>query len=180
MAFVPLNTNNSNLANYNNVNNALRDLNNKKIKNSDLSTTPGEPGGEWESWTPTFTNLSGGTLNYAKYTLIGKTVNFKIKYTMAGANVAGSVTVTVPVDAATDYAGSAENREPLGNVIFRDAATAVFLGLIYFSGTTRTNFLIVANNASGTYLSATAISSTIPFTWAATDTLQISGTYEAA
>jgi len=46
------------------------------ITNAKLSTTAGELGGAWVSWVPTFTNLTGGTLTYAKYTRVGKTITF--------------------------------------------------------------------------------------------------------
>src|SRR5262249_19012047 len=65
---------------------------NNSVPNNALSNT-GVFGSAWawSSWVPTFTNLTGGNLNYADYLQIGKTVFFKIKYTLTGANISGSV-----------------------------------------------------------------------------------------
>ena len=53
----------------------------KGVDNTSLNTAAGKLGAAWQSWTPTFTNMSGGTLNYAKYHQIGKTIHFRLKYT---------------------------------------------------------------------------------------------------
>jgi hypothetical protein len=176
MAFVPLNTNNSDLANYNNVNNALRDLNNKKIKNADLSITSGEPGGVWKSWTPTFTNLSGGTLNYAKYTQIGKTVHFRFKYTLGGAGVSGSVTFSLPVNLNADYNSTADYIH--GTASLFDFGTASYIGVIRWASSS--TLTIRALNAALSYAAGGDLSSSVPHTWANTDVIQVTGTYEAA
>src|ERR1044072_8033675 len=62
--------------------------------------------GSWQSWTTTFTNLSGGTLNYAVYQQIHKTVFFQLKYTLGGAGISGRPNFTVPVTMATRTAAS--------------------------------------------------------------------------
>jgi hypothetical protein len=175
MAFVPLNTNNSDLANYNNVNNALRDLNNKKIKNADLSTTPGEPGGEWKSYTPTLTNISGGTINVAKYTQIGKTVFVKFLYTLAGAGVTGNPTITLPVTGTTDYTSDVGH---IGLGAFLDAATQVYPGFISLSSTTASIRPLNTAGTNGGYGAAT--SATNPFTFGNGDKVSMSFAYEAA
>lgn len=60
----------------------------------------------WQSWTPTFTNLSGGTLNYAKYTRVGKTVHFRFKYTLGGAGMGTDPRITLPIAPHADYVAS--------------------------------------------------------------------------
>jgi hypothetical protein len=173
MAFVPLNTNNSNLANYNNVNNAIRDLNNKKIKNSDFSTTPGEPGGAWKSFTPSWTNITVGnsTINEGYYTQIGKTVIFYVRFALGSTSaVTGSVTLSLPVAKASTL----NNATPIGLVRMNDVGTAIYTGQITAAGT------VTGVGASGTYATEAFLAATVPFTWATNDVLYIQGTYQVA
>lgn len=131
----------------------------------------------WQSWTPTLVNLSGGTLNFAKYIQIGKSVFFRFKYTLAGAGVAGSVTFTLPVAASSDYS----NHEiEIGQVQYVDAETQLYRGTaIALLSTTVANLRTVAV-AGANVVNATSLSSTVPFTWGASDTINIQGFYEAA
>lgn len=131
----------------------------------------------WQSWVPTFVNLSGGTLNFAKYIQIGKTVLYRWKYTLAGAGVAGDVTFTLPVAAHSNYSTTAVS--PMGDVNFRDTGTDNFYGQVKWSSSGIA--VIRAMAAGGTYLTNnTALSSTVPFTWANTDEIYAQGHYEAA
>lgn len=129
----------------------------------------------WSSWVPTFTNLSGGTLNYAKFKQVGKTVHYRIGYTLGGAGVAGSVTFSLPVAASTSYLDGS----PIGRIRFQDTGTGNSYGIVQYVSATA-NGLMVIEVASGTYLSGTVLSSTAPHTWANTDTISITGSYEAA
>lgn len=180
MAFVPLNTNNSDLANYNNVNNALRDLNNKKIKNADLSTTPGELGGEWKEWTPTWTNLTvGNAVQSFFYTQIGKTVHIKGYITLGSTSSMGTGPIlTLPVTAKSVNKGTASGSSQFGQIKIEDNTTTNYLGYLYFSTTSSASPAVMS--ASGTYVSDVGISATAPMTWVSGDELRIIGTYEAA
>lgn len=127
-------------------------------------------------WTPTFTNLSGGTLNYAKFDKVGKTVDFRFKYTLAGAGVAGAVSFTLPINASSTYA--ADSTEPIdGSVILLDTGTAFYVGQMYLSSATTVIIRVV--NASATYATLSGLSSTVPHTWASTDVISVSGTYRS-
>lgn len=130
----------------------------------------------WASWTPTLVNLSGGTQNYAHYTQIGKTVFFRFKYTLAGAGVGGSVTFTLPVTADSDYVATDMIESTCG---FRDATdSTVRNGAIELSSTTVA--ILKVFKTDGTYSNSANLSSTVPFTWASTDTITAYGSYEAA
>jgi len=131
----------------------------------------------WQSWTPTFTNLSGGTIQFAKYTQVGKTVNYYLKYQLAGAGVAGAVKFTLPVTPSSMY--DQLGISLMGIAHYRDAGTASFEGLVlYDSGST---VECRVNGAAATYVTTgNLLSSTIPFTWANTDQIHATGTYEAA
>ena len=133
----------------------------------------------WQSWTPTLTNLSGGTLNYAKYIQIGKTVFFRFKYTLAGAGVAGAVSITLPVTAISQNGTDGDSTEPLADVNYRDMGTATYGGggTLLVSQTTLNLFVW---SASGSYTARANLSSTVPFNWASGDIIMATGVYEAA
>lgn len=128
----------------------------------------------WQSWTPTLTNLSGGTLGYAKYIQVGQTVHFRLKYTLAGAGVAGAVSFTLPITAVVGDINTYIN----GGAHLVDTGTAGYLGFIILSNATTA--AIQAVTTGGTYGSGANLSSTVPHTWASTDVIFISGSYEAA
>jgi hypothetical protein len=89
------------------------------ITNAKLDTASGGIGAAWLTWTPTFANLSGGTLNYAKYIQIGKTVHYRLKYTLAGAGMGTAPTFTAPTSLHSDYGAST----PLaGNIVYYDTS----------------------------------------------------------
>lgn len=150
-------------------------LNDGVITNSKLSTASGELGGAWSDWTPTFTNLSGGTLTYAKYTRVGNTVTFRLLYTLAGANVSGSgVSFTLPINPASGI--SPFGRFPVGTTNYIDANAAWYNGFCSISAATGYITMdIIGTNGATTPLSATA-----PFTWASTDRIYAVGTYECS
>ena len=129
-------------------------------------------GWAWSSWTPTLTNLSGGTLNYAKYIQVGKTVHWRLKYTLAGAGVTGLPRITLPVTAHSDYV-SFDHFDMTGQ--FQDATGFIWQAFGYLASTSA--FDVGYLNTS---LNFAVTSSTAPFTWAVSDSIKLSGTYEAA
>lgn len=133
--------------------------------------------GAWSTWTPTLTNLSGGTQTYAKWIQIGKTVHFRFKYTLAGAGVSGVPGFTLPTTPVSGY-DTDDNGTLSSNVLLRDAGTGDYLGFLTFGTATRVDVYAVL--ASGTYAAYAGISSTVPFTWANGDNIQVHGTYETA
>lgn len=140
--------------------------------------TVGKLGAAWSTWTPTWTNISGGTTTYAKYIQIGKTVHFRLKYTLSGANISGTeVSFTPPVTAHADYAQTGVDF--VGETHLRDAGTSTFSGMcIWITGG---NFAVRVNTASGSYVeTGVQLTSTVPFTWANTDMILVKGTYEVA
>jgi hypothetical protein len=134
----------------------------------------------WQTFGPNFGNLSGGTLNYAKYSQIGKTVRFRFKYTLGGAGVSGPVTITPPVTLNTDYADG--GFQPLlSTVLYRDSDVSAnrLQGVIVISGS-NTFSLSVWDLTSTIYMGRKTLSSTVPFTWASGDIIYAEGSYEAA
>lgn len=131
----------------------------------------------WQDWTPSLVNLSGGTINYSKYGQIGKTVHGSFRYTLGGAGVAGSVTISLPVTAAARYGST--TRQPIGQVSMVDTGTEEYGGALLITNSTTVGTIIVYG-AGATYLTEGGISSTVPHTWASTDTIDVTFTYEAA
>lgn len=132
-------------------------------------------GGAWATWTPSWTNVSGGSTTYATYIQIGKIVFFRIKYTLAGAGVAGETGFSPPV---TMHSGYAANGTLDGTGSFIDSGGAPYLGVLQVGSTTLINIRCVhTDGARGTVQAA---SSSNPFTFGNGDTLEAYGTYEAA
>ena len=148
------------------------------VKNENLYTGVGEPGGEWDSYTPTFTNLSGGNLTYARYKIIGKTCFFRIRYAITGANVSGGVSYTLPVAAHSTYQGTSYN-SIIGEVHYLDNGSSYALGGTLIANSTTTAILYVFN-AGGTYALQSGLTASVPFTWANGDAIAITGSYEIA
>lgn len=131
------------------------------------------PLGQWTSWTPTLTALSGGTA-VARYQKHGRTVHYRFTYTLAGAGVSGGPTFTLPFAAHADYVANS----PMGHAILLDTGVKLYIGI---AGIINSTTVFIANfNTAGNEGTPQTLSSTIPFTWGAGDILQVTGTYEAA
>ena len=148
------------------------------ITNAKLSTSAGELGAAWQSWTPTVSASGGsptignGTMT-AKYIKIGKTVSYRIDITCGSTTNfgTGGLTLTLPLTAA-----SSTSLSPIGVAYMRDDSTTSKLGGVVTLAST-TTLQIFANSSIS---AVPAVFSTSPWTWATNDTLQLSGTYEAA
>lgn len=144
------------------------------VSNAKLKTGAGEPGGGWDTWTPTFSNWTIGTGGsagtVARYKQVGKTVHFYIKSTLgtSGQSVGSNPTFTLPVTSIaydTDYVMAWGRLKPVNNVLGTGTwATTTTCTLTRFD----------ANNDSNT------VSSTTPGTWAAGGLFVLQGFYEAA
>jgi hypothetical protein len=126
--------------------------------------------GAWTAYTPTLTNTTA-PITVARYVKIGKTVHFYVQLTLTGAQVSGLVGIALPPFAMLST--SAGNFD----VKLIDAGV-VYAGIGVAGTTARVD--CYALNAAGTYAVVTATSSTVPVTWATTDQIIVSGTYESA
>jgi hypothetical protein len=134
----------------------------------------------WTSWTPTWTNLTvgNGTLNVAKYKQVGKTVHYRVRFTIGSTTSVGAApNFTIPVTAAADYNASASDPVGIGNLL--DNGNNQYPAMVLLN--TTTTFQFRPFNSASTYAaSGTSTQSTVPFTWGTNDVISISGTYEAA
>ena len=136
-------------------------------------------GASWAAWTPTWTNLTvGNATQTARYSQSGKTVFFSLKLVLGStSSVGASPNFTFPVAAASTTAAQAS----VVQVFYLDANIAMFLGASDPRNRTTTTCRITT--PSGTVQlqeQDRELSSTIPFTWVATDTIWVSGMFEAA
>lgn len=155
-------------------------LANNIITNAMLSTSSGELGAAWQSWTPTVNNVTqgSGAVLACAYARIGKTVICRFHLTLGTTPaVSGDVTFTLPVTPASFYTDNA-NKNNIGNASYMDGASTAGVGYIRILSSGNANFLV--SRASGTYTDVVVVSSTIPFTWAATDSFNATFMYEAA
>lgn len=145
----------------------------KKLNSAATATT-----WAWQSWTPAaFGNMSAGAVYSGAYTIIGKTLFYRLSAVMAsGSAPTGSVTFTLPI-ASVSYPGTA-GTTVIGNAVYVDGGSTTYVGTANWSSTTTATLHV--NNAAGTYSVRTALSSSIPMTWANTDEIIVTGFYEIA
>lgn len=147
--------------------------------NLSYSDTPqGFP--QWFNYTPTWVNLTvSSSTVVAAFCMVGTTVHFRIRLTLAGGNApSGSVTVTPPVTINTAYAGSSE-KSFFGLCKMLDTGVANYTGVLQVTNGAAT-MQPMAYNSSGTYSTGQAMAAAVPFTWGNSDELFITGTYQAA
>lgn len=137
-------------------------------------------GGAWTSWTPTWTNLTvgNGTLT-GRYVKIGKTIiaNVELVFGTTTSVTGTTISVSLPVTSASRYGTS--SRVLYGYATLLDNGTATYPAQLE-GGPSTSIVEIRAINTAGTYGTAGALTSTIPFTWTTGDSFNLTMTYEAA
>lgn len=122
----------------------------------------------WKSFTPSWTNFSIGNGTQSgeyRYVQGGMWVEVNVELGSTS-SVSGSIILTLPASEAMRTAAQGL-RQPRGDVTFTDTGTAIYQGAARYNNST--SVVLVALNASGTYLSHTNTSSTVPFTWTTGD-----------
>lgn len=145
------------------------------VTNAKLDTTSGELGGAWQTWTPTWTNFTiGSGTGVYKYLQVGKTVHFYVKVTLSGSTMGTDPYFSLPVSVSSDTGAA----HILGDVHIEDTGSTNYLGKCKIR--TGSNARIQVVLASGTYAQTTAVTASLPMTWANSDYFVVQGTYEAA
>lgn len=149
------------------------------VDQNGLITGTGTSLGAWTSYTPTLAGtgwaIGNGTIT-AAYMRIGKTVEFRISISFGTTSTYGGSagpTVTLPFAAVSAFNGFEFNCQLIDNGTLRYSGRAVL------EGSTSTLTLYAVTTTSY-YASLTGVRSGIPHTWASTDAINISGTYEMA
>ena len=130
----------------------------------------------WTSWTPTWTNLTvgNGTYRVAKYKQIGKTVIFAVDFEFGStSSVSGNpLSLTLPINRLNVYMTGSFN------AMLNDTGLAAYPGAINTNSSDASLITIRPVNTAGTYASVAEVTSTVPFTWASGDRIQVNGIYE--
>jgi hypothetical protein len=140
--------------------------------------------GAWTAFTPTWVaglTVGNGVYNTSHYTLVGKTVHFAIDFTLGTTSaVTGQLILDMPVELSRKNIGTTG----MFYCTFSDTGVATIPGFATASTTSSNRFLVrYLVTAAGTNpinLNVGLVSATAPFTWAATDKIIFSGTYEVA
>ncbi len=133
----------------------------------------------WDAWTPSWTALTiGNATQVCEYLKIGKTVLFHMFITLGStSSVSTAPKFSLPVTARSSVYSLTS--QVVGHANFLDnPATVDYLGEVRIEDTSTAQ--ILAANVAGTYLTQTAITSTVPFTWANGYKIAVNGFYEAA
>lgn len=123
-------------------------------------------------WTASTTNpvLNNGTI-VGRYTTLGKTVYFRVIITMGSTTTYGSGQYSVSLPVAAHPTGL-----QIVNTIYFDGTTRFALARI-IAGATTANLYAPPTTAGA---ADRLVTNLVPFTWANTNVLVVSGTYEAA
>ena len=133
--------------------------------------------GDWVSWTPTLNNITiGNGTRTGKYARIGNTVIFWLKITLGStSSVSNEPGFQFPVTATQGYP-----HIPLINFVYEDSGGTRWTGSSDPIGNDQTNCRFWVGVASGTYLTTSGLSSTVPFTWGTSDVFWATGIYEVS
>lgn len=146
------------------------------IVNASLATATGAPGGSWNSYSPTLTNITiGNGTSAGAYIQIGKTILWRWTFTFGSTSAMGTgPTITLPVAPTGMLANVGYTK---GSILDTSAPSLFDTSAVFVSSST---ILIKVINATLTYGQLDTITSTVPMTWATGDLIQIGSTYEAA
>ncbi len=145
----------------------------ESVTNAKLAVGADEPGGAWDDWTPSYTNitLGNGTV-VAKYKIVGKTVTVELCVT-AGTTTsfANYIAISIPVTAASRY--SSTSNIVVGSAAGSDFGVNGYPGMVLLSQSTTQVIIRWVGGAS-------VWSTAFPFVEGSGDTVSASFTYEAA
>jgi hypothetical protein len=128
----------------------------------------------WKSWTPTLTNmtLGNGTLD-CQYFKIGRTVHYKFRFNLGTTSTMGtSPYFSLPFG----FTDATEIECGLATAV--DSSTAARYPFTQYAIGGGAGLLCL--NSAGTYVVVAGVTATVPFTWANTDVIMATGTYEAS
>jgi hypothetical protein len=133
-------------------------------------------GAAWESYTPTFVNITvgNGTL-VARYSQINKVVTVQLKFTLGSTSViggGGAITMSLPVTSATAQYNGGSSIVGIGSAL--DPGVINYQLWVTWVTSTTVGFGYMTSNRYQ------EIFGTGPFTWNTNDVFACSFTYEAA
>jgi len=149
--------------------------NNRVLMADSTAATGLKYGGNWVSYTPTFTGLTvgNGTLS-ARYNRVGDIIFVIVRLNFGSTtSVTGGVAVSNPVNSDGEY-------EIVGDATLWDfgGGGVLFPGKMWSSTPASTE--VLAQNAQLNHVKLEALSSTVPFTWATSNIFRLQFQYKAA
>jgi hypothetical protein len=137
---------------------------------TDLNTIAGS----WDAYTPTIGGtgwaLGNGTIT-GRWKKIGRVVHVRVRVTFGTTSTYGGGALTISAPTA------AQGVDVPGVCILNDTGTATYTGYVFINGST---FQPFAQVTSAGHASVAVVISTVPFTWASTDYIELNITYESA
>lgn len=129
----------------------------------------GTPISDWVSWTPT--GSWTGAVTYTGYKRrVGSNQEYRVKVATSGAPTGTTLSINLAETIDTTKISSTDQyREIFGDVIFDDTGTGIYYGKVAYNSSTSVSILTMG--AGGTYTNGTTLSSSIPFTYAAGDSV---------
>jgi hypothetical protein len=144
---------------------------------ADMNLYASHEGGAWTSYTPAWSGgmaIGNGTTSGA-YARASRTIHFRLKLTLGTTSaVTGGIVVSLPVAAE---ATGMQLETFVGLAV--DTSAAARYTIVAAAATTSTVTLYGVSTVA-TVTPQSVSSATIPFTWANTDIIILSGTYESA
>lgn len=143
-----------------------------------------DPGGVWVPSSATLTaatnpTLGTGGVSIGRYTRTGNTVTFRFQIifgTTGAAAGSGTYQIMAPVGTANTTLG---NTMPVGQFLLLDYSSSNRVWGVMTTNTTGTGFTMRVS-PTGTPGAASIVGAAIPWTWAASDVIEGSVTYEVA
>jgi len=131
----------------------------------------------WTSWTPTWSgtgvSATGASSPSYRYSIVGKTVNFRISVVKGTSNFG---TADLAFSTPTGYTPLATT---IGDAVFNNGAQR-YLGIAIISSAGTITPLANPDVAGTLNYGRSPTNTTVPFTWGTSDSIIITGTYEVA
>jgi hypothetical protein len=135
------------------------------------------PAGAWTAYTPTIAGTGwaiGDGISTGEYVLLGKTVHFRARIIWGATSTFGAAdALSLSLPLATK--GGTGGREFTGRATDTSAAKQYLLQGLSTGGASTTLMRSLGPGGLGEFVAMTA---TTPFTWAASDVVNVFGTYE--
>ena len=131
----------------------------------------------WQNWSPSYANLTiGNGAAVSRYQHAAGIVVARFRFTLGSTSSVGTApTVSTPVTASSN---AYSNSVPIGNIYMKEDGANTYPGTCHLDSTTTIGMF--AGVASGTHLTGTVPTSSVPFTWGTSDVLSFTVVYEAA
>ena len=133
----------------------------------------GAPVTDWTAYTPTGSWVTNTT--YAGYwRRVGDSIEVRARVSTSGAPTAASLTVSIPSGLSIDTTKAINTTATLGSLgiaTINDSGLSTYTGVVQYQSTTSVSVLV--NNAAGTYTVEADVTATVPFSFGASDKVDI-------